>query len=220
MWTEGSDIAPAVAPFQSIHFTRIKLRQTAALLVRPLRKHFRVGLKSERFLQQDNWRHLLFPAAKNGRNFKEIPHSCSSWPIRWSVRLVVGCTAILPPPRWPLPGHGRPRHPGTVPLAASSAWDGHHDRTRWVEIMGSLCPVGRESTSSTDWLWIIHRLFHEHMDQMGVSTHWRLFSSLWCLQKVKLLFFFIQNQSRKRLLNATLESRWGSTVTHFYISQP
>ncbi len=45
--------------------------------------------------------------------------------------LLPGCTAVLPPPRWPLPGHGCPRHSWAVPLTSSTARNGHHYRTRY-----------------------------------------------------------------------------------------
>lgn len=54
------------------------------------------------------------------------------WKDRKPVNVLIpGCTALLPPPRWALPGDGCPRHSWAVALTASTARNGHHYRTRW-----------------------------------------------------------------------------------------
>lgn len=57
------------------------------------------------------------------------------------ILLTSGCTAVLSPPCWPLPGHGCSRYSWAVTLTTSTARNGHHDRTRYMPLflMMSIC---------------------------------------------------------------------------------
>lgn len=71
-----------------------------------------------------------------------------------SFMLNPGCTAVLPPPCRPLPGHGRPWHSWAVPLTASAARNGHHYRTRLIP---SALPVTALSYTATFILVYVSR---------------------------------------------------------------